>query len=405
MPSRLRAVVVGAGVAGLAAARDLADSGCDVVVLEARDRVGGRVWSTRLDNGEVVELGGEWIASTQDAVLGLASELGLRLVDPGIDFVSRDAVGGEAISTGEHQRVNRALAELVATLSEEELDSVTAAAVVDEVADGSPAFHVLRSRLEGTCGAPLEVVAGSEIGADFGYGEHAYFRIEGGNDSLATAMASGLTVSLESMATSVGQSRHGVGVEADGRVMDADAVVVAVPFPLLSQIEFDPAFPQHLATTVGRIEMGTAAKVAMATRSAPPLFRRQDTDIPAWYWSGLAGDGEVRKAVTGFAGSIDGVRALLADPVARLRASVPETELVGEPTVVDWGADQFAGGCYTVIGPGVRPLLQHFEEPFGRVFFAGEHTTGSGSIDGAIRSGRAAAARLLASEASQFHWV
>ncbi len=402
MPPGFAAIVVGAGVAGLAAARDLANSGCDVVVVEARDRVGGRVWSTMLDNGEVVELGGEWIASGQDAVLGLAAELGLRLVDPGIDFVTRDAVGGEEIQMAEHQRVNRALADLVANLSDGELESITAAVVVDEVADGSPAFQVLRSRLEGTCGAPLEIVAGSEIGADFGYGEHDYYRIAGGNDSLATAMASGLTVSLETVITSVAQSSHGVAIEAAGEVMDADAVVVAVPFPMLRRIEFDPGFPQPLASTVDRIEMGTAAKVAMTTRSNPPLFRRQDTDIPAWYWTGLAGHGDVRMAVTGFAGTAAGVGELLADPEARLRASAPEVELTGAPTIVDWGADQLAGGCYTVIGPGIRPLLRQFEEPFGRVFFAGEHTTGSGSIDGAIRSGRAAATRLLTTWSAGF---
>ena len=384
---------------------DLADSGCEVVVLEARDRVGGRVWSTRLENGEVVELGGEWIASGQTSVLGLAAELGLRLVDPGIDFVSRDEVGGESISIEEHRRVNRALSDLMSSLSDRETESISASTVVDEIGDDSPAFRVLRSRLEGTCGAPLEVVAASEIAADFGYGEHSYYRIEGGNDLLATVMAASLDVRLESVVTGMTQDQAGVAVEVDGRMLAFDASVVAVPLPVLRTIGFDPPFPEPLASSVELIDMGTAAKSAVGTRSEPPLFRRQDFDIPAWYWTGLAETGRVRNAVTGFAGSPLGVDALLEDPLARSRAAAPETELVGDPVVVDWGGDEFAGGCYSVIGPGRRPLLRNFEDPWGRLFFAGEHTRGTGSIDGAIRSGRTAAERLLTAEATAFPQV
>ena len=388
-------VVIGAGVAGLAAARDLAASGCEVVVLEARDRVGGRVWSSRLENGEIVELGGEWIASGQGAVLGLAAELGLGLVDPGIDFVSRDAVGGGTIPIEEHRRVNRALADLMSSMSDEETESVSAASVVDEIVDDSPAFGVLRSRLEGTCGAPLELVAASEIGADFGYGEHSYFRIEGGNASLASTMAESLDVRLESAVTALAQGSDGVTVEVDGRELSYERAVVAVPLPVLRQIIFNPAFPEPLQHAVEQITMGTAAKMAVATVGDPGLFRRQDTDIPAWYWTGLSSNGVVRKAVTGFAGSAVGVESFLRDPLARAGAATPEAELVGDPMLVDWGGEEFSGGCYSVIGPGRRPLLRHFERPWGRVVFAGEHTRGTGSIDGAIRSGRSAARRLL----------
>jgi monoamine oxidase len=395
-------VVVGAGLAGLSAARDLTRFGWEVVVLEARDRVGGRVWSKRLENGEIVEMGGEWIASGQDSVLGLAAELGLTLVDPGIDFVTRDAVGGEHIPVEEHRRVNRALGSLVDSLSPKDVETMTAAALVDQVDDGSSAFRVLRSRLEGTCGAPLEMVAGSEIVSDFGYGEHSYYRIEGGNASLAGVMASGLDVRFESVVTAVAQSRVGVVIEVDRGEVGADAVVVAVPLPVLRQITFDPAFPEPLARAVARTEMGTAAKLAIAATTALPLFRRQDTDIPAWYWTGLARSGDVRRAVTGFAGSAPGVDTLLRDPLSRVRAAVPEAELMGDPVIVDWGADEFAGGCYSVVGPGQRPLLDHFEEPWGRVFLAGEHTRGSGSIDGAIASGRAAAGRLVTAGRASF---
>jgi monoamine oxidase len=390
-----RVVVVGAGFAGLTAAHRLANAGWDVTVLEARDRVGGRVWSLSLDNGEVVEMGGEWIASGQDAVLGLASKLGMGLIDPGIDFVSRDAVGGEAIPIEEHRRVNRRLGDLLQTIPSAELEVMTAAEALNRMAESSPAYDVLCSRLEGTMGAPLEEVAATEIGPDFGYGEHSYFRIAGGNDSLAAVIADRLDISFGSEVLAIAQRGNRVVLTTPGSELEADAVVVAVPLPVLQRLDLDPMPPPPVLAALRSLRMGSAAKVAIATKTVPPLFRRQDTDIPAWYWTGLTAGGSTRKAVTGFAGSGLGVQALMTDPVGRLGRAVPEVALLGEPAIVDWGADPLAGGCYSAIGPGQRALLDVFRRPWGRIVIAGEHRNGSGSIDGAIRSGDDAADQVL----------
>lgn len=390
MSDSSRVAVVGAGFAGLTAARALADAGCEVTVLEARDRVGGRVWSIALDNGEIVEMGGEWIASGQEAVLSLASRLGVGLIDPGIDFVTRDPVGGEPIPLVEHQRVNRVLAVLLATTPSATMENMTAADLLTRLADNSPASLVLRSRLEGTMGAPLEEVAATEIGPDYGFGEHSYFRIAGGNSILAEVLAEGLDIRFGSEVLSVTQRSGGLIVTTHQDELAINTVVLAVPLPVLQRFDLDPA-PSLVAPALQTLRMGSAAKVAMATKTPPPLFRRQDADIPAWYWSGLAADGSTRNAVTGFAGSKLGAEALMADPATRLRQAVPEVELLGDPTAFDWSADPLTGGCYSVLGPGQRGLLDVFRRPWGRIVVAGEHTNGSGSIDGAIRSGQAAA--------------
>ena len=387
-------VVVGAGFAGLTAARLLANVGWEVVVVEARDRVGGRVWSISLDNGEIVEMGGEWIASGQEAVLGLASTLGLALIDPGIDFVSRDAVGGQAIPVEEHRRVNRALEVLLSSIPNQTLEGMTAAKILSVMADETPAFTVLRSRLEGTMGAPLVEVAATEIGPDYGFGEHSYFRIAGGNAQMAAAIADDLDIRFGIEVRSIAQRGKSVAVTTFGAEFEADAVVVAVPLPVLQHLDLDPGLSPQAHAALMSLQMGSAAKVAVATNQPPPLFRRQDTDIPAWYWTGLADGGSIRKAVTGFAGSSLGVKALMADPMGRLGRAVPEADFVGDPAVIDWGADPLAGGCYSVIGPGQRAFLDVFQRPWGRVVIAGEHSNGSGSIDGAIRSGRDAAKQV-----------
>ena len=391
--SRTRQViVVGAGVAGLVAARRLADRGIDVLILEARDRVGGRLWSHRMPNDEIVELGGEWISTMQTAVMGLANELGLELIDTGMDFISRDPVGGQTIAVEEHERLARLLADRMMEIGPARLSSMSAQEVLDGVGDTGPAVSILRSRLQGTAGAPLESIAAAEIGEEFGIGDDgSYVRIDGGNDRLAHALIPGLDVRLGLEAISIRQTAHDVMVEtADGAFLGS-AVVLATPLGVLKRLRFEPHLPDEVAHVLGSLRMGVGIKIAMATAEPPPMFRRQDTDIPAWYWTGLGRSGEVRRAVTGFAGSEAGVTPLRANVLFRLARAAPEAIFDGAPVVADWGSDPLAGGCYSFIGPGQRATLEVLSRPAGRIFFAGEHVNGSGTIDGAIRSGDFAA--------------
>ncbi|HEX6146367.1 MAG TPA: NAD(P)/FAD-dependent oxidoreductase [Acidimicrobiia bacterium] len=391
-----RVIVVGAGVAGLTAARRLTEQGVEVLVLEARSRVGGRVWSHRLPNDEIVELGGEWISTSQTPVIELAAELGLGLVDTGMDFITRDPVGGPVIPDDEHERLGRALAARMEELGPERLAEMTVADLLAGVEQPGAAGVVLRSRLAGTAGAQLDQVSAGEIGEEFGVGDQgSYVRIDGGNDRLAKALAAGLELRLDTEVVSIQQRVAGVGVATRNEELGAEAVVLALPLPVLRRLVFEPALPDDLALALDRLRMGKGVKVAAPTGEEPPMFRRQDTDIPAWYWTGLEPTGSVRRAVTGFAGTGPGVTSLLSETMARLARAAPEVGL-GVPVVADWVSDRFAGGSYSVIGPGQRGLLESLARPWGRVFFAGEHVNGSGTIVGAIESGEAAATRLLA---------
>jgi monoamine oxidase len=389
-------IVVGAGLAGLVAAKRLVGEGLDVVVLEARDRVGGRVWSYRFPNGAVVELGGEWISTSQTPVLELAKELGLSLVDTGMDFTSRDPVSGPPIPDREHHRLGIALADRMSSLGPIPLERMTVDELLDGLGEQSPAMTVLRSRLGGTAGISLTEVSAAEIGEEFGIGDQgSYVRIEGGNDRLAREAARDLDMRFEKVVSSIHQSPAGVDVVVRNEVFAARSVVLAVPLGVLKRMVFEPELPGDVTDVLDMLRMGEAVKVAVATEGEPPMFRRQDTDISGWYWTGLSPDGSVRRAITGFAGSGPGVEVLVAEAAQRLARSAPGTTLRGDPIVVDWGSDIFAGGCYSVIGPGHRQRLDVLARPWGRVFLAGEHVNGTGTIEGAIVSGEMAARQLV----------
>jgi monoamine oxidase len=239
-------------------------------------------------------------------------------------------------------------------------------------------------------------MSAAEIGEAFGVGdEGSYVRIEGGNDKLAHALGTGLDIRQGRVVSGVHQGRGRVRVLAGDEEHVASAVVLAVPLGVLQHLDLDPPPQPPAASIISALRMGTGVKVAIATGEEPPSFRRQDMDIPAWYWTGLGPTGSVRKAITGFAGSAIGVEALLGDTMTRLRRAAPGCDLVGEPVIADWGSDPLAGGCYSVIGPGQRAGLEALSEPFGRVHLAGEHVNGSGTIEGAILSGEAAARSVM----------
>ncbi|MFZ0013268.1 MAG: NAD(P)/FAD-dependent oxidoreductase [Acidimicrobiia bacterium] len=392
----MRVLVIGAGLAGLTAGMRLQGRGAEVTVLEARSRVGGRVWSHRFEDGTVVELGGEWIDSSQTAVRSWAEHLGLAMIDTGQDFISRDLIGSEPIPSEDHRRLTESLLDLIETLGTSELEEMTIYDLLANLDEEGAAMTVLQSRLAGTFGVPLSEVAATELDAEFGLTQaHTYLRVDGGNDRLATAMAAQLDVRTSTPVARVVQEAGRVAAHSEAEVHRADRVVVAVPLPIVRAPGFlvDPPF--ELRRTMGRIGMGTAAKVAVATLDEPPMFRRQEPGIPAWYWTGAGSDGRPRRAITGFAGTERGVRVLTEEAPSRLARAAPETPLSGAPIVVDWAADPWSRGCYSALGPGGRALLPGLQRPWGRIALAGEHINGSGTIDGAIRSGEAAARVIL----------
>src|SRR2546422_856975 len=159
MNTSRNAIVIGAGLAGLAAARDLADRGVEVILVEGRDRVGGRGGSARLSSGELAGLGAEWIMPGDRAILDLASLHGLEVIPTGTDYRERDARGPGAASIEDQRAFLDIANESRARIPDDQAASLSLGRFLDSL-DGTEAQRrTLKVRLQGTFATELDHVA------------------------------------------------------------------------------------------------------------------------------------------------------------------------------------------------------------------------------------------------------
>lgn len=404
----MKVIVVGAGLGGLAAARALEEAGASVVVLEARERVGGRVWSTTMGNGVAVERGGEFIFDGYDELFRLAAELGLELVGRGFTYASRRPVGNglgtreglqPTASTMADVRAERAVAGRTGSMA----DVFAATPIADE--DRA----MLTARFTIGLGWRLDQVSerwpAPQLSAD-GHSEFAVPHwIRGGNQRLPEGIARELQGELRLRAAALAVEQDGAGVTvhvADGTSVHGDAVVVAAPAPIVRGIQFTPALPQPTADAYARIGMADITKlhVSLDERVSPDAI--QTAEVPFWAYTAAEQDG--LSTVVGAAAGGPGHRPPLAIDTrapetfrSRLAAAWPELRLGEDTLLTPWTLDPWARGAYSF-----RPVdwsddaEAALSAPFGRVALAGEHTADEQTLDGTLRSGARAAREVLA---------
>lgn len=395
-----RVCVVGAGLAGLAAADALTAAGVEVDVLEARQRVGGRVWSDRLATGALIERGGEFITAGYTTTERLAARLGCELVGMGIRYPDRRLHPDPGIDR------EAALAAAVVVEREAALQPGRAAVEVLAETVSDPAIRELfASRVQSATAHPIDdLEAAFLLRVSYLMNNDECRRVEGGNQELARRLAAGLgdLVHQGTPALSVAHDGSGVTVTTAAGHVEADAVVVAVPIPLLRALAFDPPLPTDVVNAITEVRMSVAAKLAVPLRS--PAAADAVMSVPGRFWAYTTPCDEIGvRTVGSWAGSAPVVTALEATEgperwIGEVAALWPALDLDPEgATVTTWLDDPWAQGAYSVLELRAETDESLLSTPVGRVVFAGEHTSPdwSGTIEGALRSGERAAADVL----------
>jgi monoamine oxidase len=428
-------VVAGAGLAGLSAARALEKRGAAVTVVEARDRVGGRVHTVRntFAGGQHAEAGGDLIEGEQEHVLGLARELGLkpaRILRHGFGFFGSDRRGQPRVQTGLGRlfSVARFLQDDIRDfkLAEERWDSAVAARLgrmsVASWLERVKAPREIRAGMRGFRGffladpEDLSLLPLVEQFAEWGApGRDETFRIAGGNDRLATGIARKLrgALLLRTTVRRILRRDNGVVVSAETlgqphTEIHADYAVCALPASTARGVIFEPALPEAQQHAIERLRYGCATKLLLQferrfwrKRGRPSAF---GSDAPTGaVWDGSEDQRGPQAILTFLAGGK--ASAEMQDILRREgeRGIVQRIGWLGKPSrllasqTIVWDHDPWARGGYAYFDPGFDPLWREWlARPAGRVVFAGEHTSikFQGYMNGAVESGLRAAAEI-----------
>jgi monoamine oxidase len=455
---RVDAVVVGAGFAGLTTALRLAAAGKSVTVLEARDRVGGRVLNADIGGGEITERGGTFAGPTQDHILKLASDFGVEkfdTYDTGDNVYVREgnrSTYSDTGPTGTAPPDPLLLPDI--TLVVTELDQMSTEVPVDAPWSSPRAAEwdgqtleswvrqnsvtpQFRDELVPTATRPIFGAEPRELSLLFtlfyiaasgneqnpGTFERNFntrdgaqmWRFQGGSQVIVERIAQqlGNRVVLSEPVSRITQRQDKVTVESRTLKLDAKRVVVAVPPTLAGRIAYEPVLPFDRDQLTQRLPQGTLTKVAAVY------------DRPFWRDDGLTGmavctDGYVSAtfddspqngslgAIFGFVGG-DRSRAFnqLSDADRRQAVLAQFAQFFGSAAAnpinyieTNWASEAWSRGCPVgIAGPGLLtaygPALR---APVGRIHWAGTETSTywNGYMDGAVRSGERAAAEVLA---------
>jgi polyamine oxidase len=427
-----RVIVVGGGIAGLTAANALVHAGVECVLLEARDRVGGRLHTVDLA-GVPVDLGGSWIHHPiGNPLRAFAEQAGVPCApgDPVPAVTGYDCATERWLTAHE---VASSL-DLVSSAFPDAVEQIGATLGPDaSAADAIDAFVESRATDPDNTRRDRQALRAivEADGADFAdrqslrwlwhemeyEGDFFGDLPRGGYRGVVDAMAQGLDIRLGAAVTTVAVDDRGVTVgTADGEWVDGTHVVVAVPLGVLKKggLRFSPELPDDRRAAVDRVGFGRYEKVVLVFDRAwwrdegishLMLFPHDSDQATVWAFDLDAfGDGPAlsfhlfaSNAARALSGSAeDGVRWVLDLLSAALGRTCPAPIATA---VTSWAADPYSGGAYSHLPPGAAPDdLDLLGEPVGgRLLFAGEHTQSArtGYADGAMSSGVREAKRLL----------
>ena len=440
-------IVVGAGLAGLAAARAVSAAGASVLVIEARDRVGGRVLNHDIGDGKVVEVGGQWIGPTQDRLAELARELGVQTFPTHASGDNLLEYGGSLRRySGAIPRINpvvlvdvqQAQTRLNRLARKVPLDAPWKASKAAKL-DGQTAATWMRRNMATKSGRMLLELGVEAVWAaqpeDMSLLHMLFYihsagslellfeteggaqqdRFVGGSQLIPVRMAEGLGAERLALSAPVRRIEHGadgVTVHADGVVARGRRAIVAIAPTLAGRIAYDPPLSGYRDQLTQRMPLGTVAKCmavyeepfwraeglsGQATSERGPVRLMFDNSPPDGSPGVLLGFLEGRHARELGRLAPEERRAAVIDCFARVFG--PRAASPAEYVERLWAEEEWTRGCYGCHMPtggwtGYGPALR---APVGPLHWAGAEyaQVWNGYMDGAVRSGDVAAADVL----------
>jgi len=421
---RKRIVVIGAGLAGLAAASELQQRGHEVVVLEARDRIGGRIWTSNRWPGMPLDLGATWIHGVKgNPLTALADEVGARRVVTRYERSITYNTAGSVLSAAEEDRLEKLRKQVFRALRKAQQREADAsirrvmAPLMRELDESSEAYRfinfILNSEIEQEYSGSAESLSAHwyDSGKAFG-GDDALF--VQGYEVITNFLASTLPIELEQVVKEFQWGRSPIRVITHKTEFLADHVVVTLPLGVLQadSVRFVPELPRNKRQAIARLGMGVLNKCYLRF---PEVFWPADVDwlehIPAepGVWTEWVSFQRAAKLpiLLGF-NAADRGSAIEAWPDREIVASAMSTLRTiygaGIPEPVDyqmtrWATDPYSLGSYSYNALGSTPVMRkNLAAPLkGRLFFAGEATEQDyfSTAHGAYLSGLRAARQVL----------
>jgi len=395
-------IVIGAGAAGLAAARTLIDLGRDAIVLEARDRIGGRAWTESTSFGFAIDRGCGWLHSAdENPWREIARQMGIEVLEKNPVWQSR--IGDRWMDRDDGGRWDAAIGgwfDAIAAAGEAGRDLPASSVIGD-----GPYRTLFDNIVTWACGVEVHELSTLDYARyrDTGFD----WPVLAGYGALVSRYGAGLPVRLNTPATALRWGGRDIAVETPVGTLSADAVIVTLPPSVLRAggMRFDPPLPPAKLDAVAAIKVGTANKVFIAVEGDP--FGMPDTSyatssaerrrvaslsfrpfghnlVGGYLGGGLAEELEL-------AGEAAMIEFVIGELVDMFGAGI-RTHL-GKAVATGWHNDPWSRGAYSAARPGHADARAQLAEPIaGRLFFAGEACSieSFGTCHGAYLTGVAA---------------
>lgn len=420
-----RVLIIGAGMAGAAAARMLTDAGCEVIVLEARGRTGGRI-HTHTDWGYNIELGANWIHDANNPnnpILSLAEKLDIQFQKTNFNSIGLfdfegNKVGKLAVARF-YKQFNKAFKEAASSLLPSEND-VSLGYVIDQAvrdkvfsAREKAALALITEGIANTLGTSLDNSSAKYYLTQPVTKASTDFLVTGGYQRIVDYLLNRVPVKLNAIVQEIMDNGNRIEVISNNTTFEADYVIVTVPISTLKnrQIIFSPSFPDWKIASFSKMRMGLFNKVVMEFQEkfwkSNNHFYMHNTAIEYAFGGALNYSHYCNRPV------------LISMPVDAAALWVEQSELTAIQSkwrnilhkahpgreiefkniqVTRWKADEFAQGSYSHVPVGSSPKdFEALKKEVGRIYFAGEatHIEQHGTVHGAYNSGVREARKIL----------